>query len=76
MSKFIVQMVNAYTGDVLDTEDEIFDNEQDAEDYARECSGALQKAQRFSTWQGRHTPRQKMLILWLRRSMTRIDFPV
>ena len=32
MSKFIVQMVNAYTGDVLDTEDEIFDNEQDAED--------------------------------------------
>ena len=41
MSKFIVQMVNAYTGNVLDTEDEIFDNEQDAEDYARECSGAF-----------------------------------
>ena len=41
MSKFIVQMVNAYTGDVLDTEDEIFDNEQDAEAYARECGGAF-----------------------------------
>lgn len=41
MSKFIVQMVNAYTGEVLDTEDDIFDNEQDAEAYARECGGAF-----------------------------------
>ena len=41
MSKFIVQMVNAYTREVLDTEDDIFDNEQDAEHYARECSGAF-----------------------------------
>ena len=41
MSKFIVQMVNAYTREVLDTEDDIFDNEQDAEAYARECGGAF-----------------------------------
>lgn len=41
MSKFIVQMVDAYTREVLNTEDEIFDNEQDAEDYACECGGAF-----------------------------------
>ena len=37
MLKFIVQMVDAYTGEVLSTEDEIFENEGEAEDYAREC---------------------------------------
>ena len=37
MLKFIVQMIDAYTGEVLSTEDEIFENEGEAEDYAREC---------------------------------------
>lgn len=41
MPKFIVQKVDAYTREVLNTEDEIFDNEQDAEDYACECGGAF-----------------------------------
>lgn len=41
MLKFIVQMVDAYTREVLNTEDEVFDNERDAEDYARECGGAF-----------------------------------
>ena len=39
MAKFVVQMLDAYTGDVLGTEDEVFDNEQDAEEYACECGG-------------------------------------
>lgn len=37
MPKFIVQMIDVYTGKVMETEDEVFDNEQDAEDYACEC---------------------------------------
>ena len=41
MSKFIIQMVDASTGEVLDTEDETFDNEQDAQRYAQECVGAF-----------------------------------
>ncbi len=41
MAKFVVQMRDVYTGEVLDTEDEVFDNEQDAEDYACECGGAF-----------------------------------
>ena len=39
MAKFVVQMIDAYTREVLDTEDEVFDNEQDAEEYACECGG-------------------------------------
>ena len=41
MPKYIVQMVNAYTGEVIETLDEIFDRERDAEDYACECGGAF-----------------------------------
>lgn len=39
MSKFVVNMIDALTREVLSTEDEIFDNEQDAEEYACECGG-------------------------------------
>ncbi|MCD8048146.1 MAG: hypothetical protein LUG52_00805 [Clostridia bacterium] len=38
MFKFIVQMVDAYTKEVLETDDEVFDNRSDAEDYACRCS--------------------------------------
>lgn len=38
MAKFRVQMVDAYTDEVLEIDDEIFDNEEDAEEYALECS--------------------------------------
>lgn len=41
MAKYIVQMIDAYSGEVLETEDEVFDNEQDAQDYACECGGAF-----------------------------------
>lgn len=41
MTKFIVQMIDAYTREVLETDDEIFDNEQDAEMYACDCGGAF-----------------------------------
>lgn len=37
MSKYLVHMVDAYTREILSIEDEVFDNEQDAEDYACEC---------------------------------------
>lgn len=39
MPKYFVHMVDAYTREILSTEDEVFDNEQDAEDYACECGG-------------------------------------
>ena len=39
MAKFVVQMVDAYTKEVLNTEDEVFNNEADAEEYACECGG-------------------------------------
>ncbi|MDR3542713.1 MAG: hypothetical protein P4L69_17385 [Desulfosporosinus sp.] len=38
MIKYIVQMVNKFSGEVLDTEDEEFDTYEDAEDYTLVCS--------------------------------------
>ena len=57
MPKFIVQMVDAYTREVLNTEDENFDNEQDAEDYACECGGAFAEGAEVLSLTGRdYTP--------------------
>ncbi len=39
MSKFVVKVLNAYTGEEMWTEDEVFDNEEDAQEYACECGG-------------------------------------
>lgn len=59
MPKFIVQMVDVYTREVLDTEDEVFDNEQDAEDYACECGGAFAEGAEVLSLAGRdYTPRE------------------
>lgn len=59
MSKYVVQMVDAYTREVLDTEDEVFDNEQDAEDYACECGGAFAEGAAVLSMAGReYTPRE------------------
>lgn len=41
MSRYIIQMVDSYSGEILDTEDEVFDNEEDAEAYACECGGCF-----------------------------------
>ncbi|MBQ4095316.1 MAG: hypothetical protein IJC65_02700 [Oscillospiraceae bacterium] len=41
MAKYIVNMVDAYTREVLETEDEVFDTEEEAEEYACECGGAF-----------------------------------
>lgn len=38
MIKYIVQMIDKYSGEVLDTEDEEFDTYEDAEDYSLVCS--------------------------------------
>ncbi len=38
MAKYIVQMVNAHTGEVLETMDEEFNSLEEAEDYARESN--------------------------------------
>ena len=38
MIKYIVQMINKFSGEVLDTEDEEFDTYEDAEDYSLVCS--------------------------------------
>lgn len=59
MPKFIVQMVDAYTREVLNTEDEVFDNEQDAEDYACECGGAFAEGAEVLSLASRdYTPRE------------------
>lgn len=40
MSKFIVNMVDSITREVLESfDDEVFETEQEAEEYACECSG-------------------------------------
>ena len=50
-------MIDAYTREVLNTEDEIFDNEQDAEDYACECGGAFAEGAEVLSLAGRdYTP--------------------
>lgn len=40
MSKFYIDLVDS-EGNVIDTDDEVFDNEADAEDYADECNNAF-----------------------------------
>ena len=40
MAKFRVNMVDAHSGDVIETLDEVFDNENDAQEYAGDCGGA------------------------------------
>ena len=53
MPKFIVQMVDAYTREVLETEDEVFHDEQAAEDYACECGGAFAEGAEVLSLAGR-----------------------
>ena len=40
MSQYNIDLVDS-KGNVIDTEDEVFDNESDAEDYADECNNAF-----------------------------------
>ena len=40
MSKFFIDLIDSL-GNVIDTDDEVFDNESDAEDYADECNNAF-----------------------------------
>ena len=59
MAKFVVQMVDAYTREVLNTEDEVFDNEQDAEEYACECGGNFAEGAEVLSMSGRdYIPRE------------------
>lgn len=39
MSKFVVNMVDALTREILDTEEEIFDSEEEAQEFACEWGG-------------------------------------
>ena len=40
MSKFFIDLIDSL-GNVIDTDDEVFDNQTDAEDYAGECNNAF-----------------------------------
>lgn len=40
MSKYYIDLVDS-EGNAIDTDDEVFDNEADAEDYADECNTAF-----------------------------------
>lgn len=53
MSKFRVNMVDADSGDILETMDEIFDNEEDAEEYACDCGGAFAEGAQVLSMSGR-----------------------
>ena len=59
MSKYVVQMVDAYSGNLLQTEDEIFDNEESAEEYALECGSNFAEGAEVLKLAGReYTPRE------------------
>jgi len=59
MSKFIVQMLDAYTGDVLDTEEEVFDSQEEAQDFADEWGSDFSAGADVLKWCGRdYTPRE------------------
>lgn len=61
MSKFRVQMVDAYTNEVLEIEDEIFDTEEDAEEYACELGGCFSQGAEDLSLMGReYTPRDEV----------------
>ena len=61
MPKFIVRMIDAYTHEVLDTEEEVFDNEEEAEEYACECGGNFVEGAEVLKWAGRdYTPREEV----------------
>ena len=53
MSKFRVNMVDANSGEILETMDEIFDNEEDAEEYACDCGGAFAEGAQVLSMSGR-----------------------
>ena len=59
MSKFIVNMVDAITREVLDTEEEIFESEQDAQDFAGEWGGNFSQGAECLSLRGEpYTPRE------------------
>ena len=53
MPKYRINMVDADSGDVLETMDKIFDNEEEAEDYACECGGAFAEGAEVLSMSGR-----------------------
>lgn len=54
MSKYIVKMISAYTGETIEVfDDEVFDNEYDAEAYACECGGAYSQGAECLSLMGR-----------------------
>ena len=53
MPKYRVNMVDAYSGEVLETLDEVFTNEDDAEDYACDCGGAYAQGAETLSLMGR-----------------------
>lgn len=52
MTKYVVQMISAYTEEVLDDEVEVFDNEEEAEDYACECGGTFAEGAEVLSYAG------------------------
>lgn len=64
MSKFKVTMQDAYTGEVIDEEEELFDNEQDAQDCADEWGTNFSAGADILRTMGReYTPREDVDIV-------------
>lgn len=53
MPKYIVCLVDAYTREIIETEDEVFDNEGDAEAYSLECGSAFSEGAEVLAMAGR-----------------------
>ena len=52
-SRYVVQMVNHYTGAVIETlDDVIFDAREDTEAHASQCSGAFEEGMEIAEFRG------------------------
>lgn len=62
VAKYIVKMVDAVTNAILDTmDDEVFDTEEAAEEYACECGGGFAEGAEVLELAGRaYTPRNEV----------------
>ena len=59
MSKYIVKMIDAYTGETIDVEEEIFNSESEADDFACEWGSNFSAGAETLSLMGReYTPRE------------------
>lgn len=62
MAKYVVNMIDVETGDVLEVfDDEVFDTEEAAQEYACECGGDFAEGEEVLSLAGEdYTPREEV----------------